>query len=45
MQAPARPVQIACFFCDGHVEEKDAKLTPRGKVYGPCCEDIGKAAQ
>jgi hypothetical protein len=33
-------VTPACFFCDQTVAEKDAKLTPHGRVYGPCCADL-----
>lgn len=34
-----------CFYCDDPVGWSDAKLTSFGKVYGPCCNDLGTRDQ
>lgn len=33
-----------CFYCDNLVPATDAKLTATGKIYGPCCADLGDKA-
>lgn len=29
-----------CFYCETGLHDDEAKLSPMGRIYGPCCEDL-----